>query len=420
LWTKVNETGASRYLKIEHGIPRQKDETGASPMERTLLTIQRRLHVGYAGKLAGYSAGLIEQNGERILVTGSPHLIEPEAGEFPAIAQFLDGLFQDQRIYVDCWLKIAVEALRKGQIRPGQALVLAGPKDCGKSVFQNQIITPLLGGRMAKPYQFMSGATSFNSNLFEAEHLMVEDDIASHDIRSRRSFGNYIKQFAANEEVQHHAKNKQAMTLKPYWRMSISCNEEPENLMILPPMDDSLTDKMIILKAYRKPMPMPTETPEQRSAFQAKVRRELPAYLHHLLNLEIPEELRAPRYGVVAYQNPEILKAMNEIAPQFQLLELIDVPFSERKEPWTGKASKLESILLLDLEVSAQARKLLYHTNTCGMYLSWLAEKRPDRVSADSTINGYKQYTIRFPHNTHLPDGLVNVLSLRNGDSISK
>jgi hypothetical protein len=78
------------------------------------------------------------------------------------------------------------------------------------------MISPLLGGRMAKPYQFMSGATPFNGNLFEAEHLMVEDDIASSDIRSRRSFGNYIKQFSANEEVQHHAKGKQAMTLKPF------------------------------------------------------------------------------------------------------------------------------------------------------------------------------------------------------------
>jgi hypothetical protein len=177
---------------------------------------------------------------------------------------------------------------------------------------------------MAKPYQFMSGATSFNSNLFEAEHLMVEDDIASHDIRSRISFGNYIKQFAANEEVQHHAKNRPAMTLKPFWRMSISCNEEPENLMILPPMDDSLADKMTILKAYRKPLPMPTETPEERSAFQAKVRSELAAYLYYLLNLEIPKELRAPRYGVVAYQNPEIVKAMKNTAPEFRLLELID------------------------------------------------------------------------------------------------
>jgi len=64
---------------------------------------------------------------------------------------------------------------------------------------------------MAKPYLFMSGQTSFNSDLFEAEHLMIEDDVASCDIRARTTFGTYIKQFTANEEVQHHAKNRPAI-----------------------------------------------------------------------------------------------------------------------------------------------------------------------------------------------------------------
>lgn len=148
---------------------------------------------------------------------------------------------------------------------------------------------------MAKPYLFMSGQTSFNSNLFEAEHLMVEDDIASCDIRSRRTFGTYIKQFTANEEVQHNAKNKQAMTRRPFWRISISCNEEPENLSILPPIDDSLLDKVIMLKADRKPMPMRTETHEERGAFQKRLKSELPAYLAYLIKLQVPEELQASR-----------------------------------------------------------------------------------------------------------------------------
>ena len=41
---------------------------------------------------------------------------------------------------------------------------------------------------------------------------MIEDDVGSFDIRARRHFGAYLKQFTANEGVQHHAKNRQAMT----------------------------------------------------------------------------------------------------------------------------------------------------------------------------------------------------------------
>jgi Family of unknown function (DUF5906) len=368
-------------------------------MERTLLEIQRNFHIGYAGKLAGYKAGLIEQNGEKILVTASPNYIEPVDGQFPKIDQFLKGLLGDQRIHFDCWMKLAVEAHRSGMIRPGQALVLAGPRDCGKSVLQNQIITALLGGRMAKPYLYMSGQTSFNSNLFEAEHLMIEDDIASTDIRARRTFGTYIKQYTANDEVQHHAKNKAAMTLRPFWRLSISCNEEPENLSILPPMDDSLFDKMIILKAERKPMPMPTETYGERVAFQEKIKSELPSYLNYLLKLAVPSELRASRYGILAYQNPDIMKAMNDIAPECRLLELIDQHF-DGKKPWVGRAIALETELLSeDSNVREQTRNLLRYFNSCGAYLSRLADKRPDRVKS-WTVNGSKKYAILFPRNS--------------------
>jgi hypothetical protein len=397
-WTRVNETAVTRELREVGVNPQRARGEGNSEQDRALMTIQKRFNVGYAGKLAGYNAGLVEQNGERILVTASPARIEPEPGEFPIIERFLNGLFKDQRIHFDSWLKLGVESRRKGLNRPGQAIVFAGPKDCGKSVLQNQILTALFGGRMAKPYLYMSGQTPFNGNLFEAEHLMIEDDIASCDIRARRNFGTHIKQFTANEEIQHHAKGKQAMTLKPFWRLSISCNDEPENLMILPPMDPSLSDKMIILKAFREPMPMPTESPEERAAFQAKIREELPHYLDYLLRMEIPVELRASRYGVIAYHNPEVLRDMNESAPEFQLLELIDTDLAGCVKPWKGKASSLESQLLEQHSpVREQAKKLLYHSNTCGTYLSRLADKVPERVTTWMS-NGIKKYIISgFP-----------------------
>ncbi len=64
-----------------------------------------------------------------------------------------------------------------------------------------------------------------------------------------------------------HAKHREPLTLTPFWRLSISVNDEPENLMVLPPIDESLGDKMILLKARRTEMPMPTGTTEERDAF---------------------------------------------------------------------------------------------------------------------------------------------------------
>jgi hypothetical protein len=72
----------------------------------------------------------------------------------------------------------------------------------------------------------MSGQTSFNREINEAEHLMIQDAAAKKDIDSRQMLGDYLKQIAANNSTHHHAKNKDGCTLEPIRRMSISVNKE--------------------------------------------------------------------------------------------------------------------------------------------------------------------------------------------------
>ena len=106
----------------------------------------------------------------------------------------------------------------------------------------------MLGGRAAKPTEYMSGRTPFNADLFAAEHLMIEDEYGSTDLRTRREFGARIKDITVNDVQSCHAKNRwQAISLRPFWRLSISLNDEPENLMVLPPVDESLSDKLMLL-----------------------------------------------------------------------------------------------------------------------------------------------------------------------------
>src|SRR5260370_19810970 len=106
---------------------------------------------------------------------------------------------------------------------------------------------------------------------------MVEDDIPLTDIKARRKFAAHIKQITATDEVLNHAKNKQALSLPVFWRLTISCNDEPENLMILPPMDESITDKVILFKVNSGAMPLPSETGEERTALRNALQAELPA-----------------------------------------------------------------------------------------------------------------------------------------------
>ena len=401
-WLDINETSLRRHLKASGLASDTKRGELISELDAALNDYQLESSVAYAGPLAGYSKGVIDQGGQRILITTSPKLIEPANGEFPLLTKLMENLFcdpdADQRPSVLGWLKVAIESLRAGARRPGQAIAMAGPRDSGKSLWQN-IVTEILGGRAAKPYRCMSGQTTFNADLFGAEHLMVEDECGSTDLRARREFGARIKDFTVNEVQSCHAKNRQALSLRPFWRLSISLNDEPENLMILPPMDESLADKLMLLRTHRAEMPMPTDTNEARAAFWAALMAELPALVGHLLRWQIPDELRCHRFGVKTFQHPYLLDAIDTISPEFRLLALVDAVLfpDSNSNPAAGPivmtAEAIES-RLTNSAMGFEARRLFSWPNACGTYLGRLANKRPERIEQNRN-NRRREWCLR-------------------------
>ena len=385
---EITETSLTRHLR-KAGYSEGDDTGQLSQIEEQLIHVQRHHDVLYAGPLAGQGVGMQEMCGHRILVTRAPQMLKPQAGECPTIEALLTALLDDpahnQIGYLLGWLKIAYEALVEGQRRHGQALAIAGPRDCGKSLLQT-IITEVLGGRAAKPYRYMCGATDFNGDLFGAEHLMIEDEVAFTDIRARRHFGARIKDFTVNTVQSCHAKNRQALSLKPFWRVSITLNDEPENLLILPPIDESLEDKLILLKAYKNPLPMERTTLEGQQQFMATLLAEIPAFLHLLVQYRIPAAMKSERFGVSHFQHPELLASLSEMSPEMRLLALIDAFIDERDLPgkWTGTATDLERELF-ESKSGHDARRLLDWTNATGTYLGRLAKQVPHRVKAERT-----------------------------------
>jgi len=369
------------FLKSKIGT----DET-ISQLDAHINTLQTQFDVSYAGPLAGAQTGVLDFEGRKILVTDSPRILPSRPDEWPLLGKVLANLLRDehadQRPYFYGWLKVAREALRSGINRPGQALVMAGPRDCGKSLVQN-LITLLLGGRAAKPYGWMMGATDFNAELFGAEHLMIEDECASTDIRARRNFGAQLKSVTVNTLQKCHQKNRTALNIEPFWRISITVNDEPENLMVLPPIDDSIGDKLILLRANKRPMPMPTTTQEDRRVFMETLHAELPAFCHFLDEWEIPTELGSHRFGIAHYHHPELLQALEELAPETRLLQLLYVvPGSN----WKGSQAQLESLLTdSKAATSFEARRLFSFNSACGTYLGRLAKKHPALVQYSRT-----------------------------------
>ena len=396
-WVPMSEGQVKRVLRSRgvETVPARGEHI--SQIDHVLIKIQTSQNVEYAGPLAGFSAGVLEIGTHRVLVTDSPRLIEPRAGDWMMLRGIIDGLLgDDQTPYLFGWLKIAIDSLRAGERMPGQALAIAGPKDCGKSLLQN-LITPLLGGRCCRPYQTMTGGTPFNAHLFAAEHLMIEDEAPSMDLRTRREFGAYLKNVVANQEQQCHAKGQTPLMLRPFWRLTITLNDETENLMVLPPIDASLIDKITLLKAHAQTMPMDTATIDARKMFWAALVAQLPAFAAFIAAFQIPTDLVSQRFGVKHFHHPDLLEELNALAPEHRLLSLIDgYLFDIMGTTWTGSAEELERQLTAsNSDCRQEALKLFTFNTACGVYLSRLERRFPRRFTRETYAGSTRRWIIR-------------------------
>jgi hypothetical protein len=403
-WIPVNGDWAKKHV-MRLGFGPRRDESGLSSSDHCLLQVQERQNIAYAAPLAGYQAGFHNILGNRVLVTNSPSRVEPSAGEWPTISRLMDGLFGDgmtvQKLCYFGWLHHALNSYYGEHWMPGQILALAGPVRSGKSLLI-QLQTKMFGGRVAFPYQSLVGETTFNADLFQAEHLVIDDQVEAKDYAARRKMGAGLKQIAVGMDHNCHGKHQTPVSLTPRWRMTIALNDEAERLQVLPPLDNDLADKIMLLRVARAEMPMPTNTAAQKAQFMAQLEAELPAFVHAMLHFVIPEELRAEsRFGIVAHHDRSLVQLIEETKPELVLLELVDrVVFGSVRhsagEAWRGSAAQLLGVLQNDDTYGLQARELMKRSNLCGTYLTRLMQLPESRVTS-ALYQGTMRYTIQPP-----------------------
>jgi len=386
----LSQKDAKLHLRVA-GFSKEEYVGALNQLEHVFFSAQRERSVHYSGPLAGHSVGsFMTSDGRRILVTSQARRIVAKAGSTEHLMGFLhDLLGSDQTELLLGWLKCARETQLAGDFRPGQLLALAGPSGCGKSLLQ-ALIGEWLGGRTAKPYRYMIGETAFNGDLAGAEHWCIEDENSSTDIRQRRKFGASLKEAVVNREISIHDKGHKAITLPTFRRTTLSVNDEPENLSILPPLDGSILDKITLFRCQR------AEVGSDRAKTWARFTGELPALAAEVEAWKLRKALKDPRYGVVSYQHPELVECLTALSPEERLRNLIDeVVFSKRELAWQGTSEELER----DLRNSAfsfAVDKLLTYSSACGVYLARLQSRFPQRFTKEKTRTGAK-WTIEIP-----------------------
>jgi len=336
--------------------------------------------VQWCGSIAGHRRGLARDTaGLPILILTEARLSEPKAGPFPTIGDILRQAFPDpeQLAVLIGWLSIRLRAVRAGIHQPGPMLVIAGEVNAGKSLIA-WIISQILGGRIANPHAAWTGSMLWNDDLVGAELLLIDDCVGSTDIRSRRALAAAFKEAMYPAQISLRKRNTSSISIRPVWSVMICCNDTPESLQIIPPLDSDLEDKVILLHARKITLGVDTSTPEGRVELQRLVTDELPAFTAKLISHQIPQHLRDSRAGIIAWRDPELTDSLDANSPARRLEDIIESALGNRGVwhdlPCVLTSSEIESRLLDPHGTSReQARGLFTWHGACGSALAKLA-----------------------------------------------
>lgn len=383
-------------------------------IENVIVNAEKHSKVSFCGPLAGIPEGHYYRKGVSYLCDQGPILIEPVKGDWSTIRDWMNAMFAPdvwnsevgdyQLNTVMGWLKVGAEALRNNTFQVGQLLALAGASGSGKSLFQSLIITPMLGGRSANPFKYLSGGTDFNANLYGAEHLTLDDEALSKKTVGRVEFGQKLKGLlvAGDSGDFLHAKGLDGVNIRVQQRVSMSLNDDEADLAVLPPLSQrSIADKISLIRCACDSIPMPTSSNAEFDALKAQIAVEIPAFLYYLLHeYEIPVEVMNDRYGVASYKNPDLAEAIHDVADESQLELFIDEVLFRRSSvtEWSGTTHELTEALSYDWNKSCcrQAKELLSsHRRKADSLLTILHRNSPGRYSVAKGASNRRVWTIK-------------------------
>jgi hypothetical protein len=378
-------TGVSRHLSDDH-------EDAKELMQAVREAVKNRELDGgvqWHGSIAGHGQGLCKDTNDLpILITSEAKIPQPSTGDAPTISEIIGGAFADPiatTVFMS-WLAGRYKAVRAHCHIPSPMLVLAGEINSGKSLLA-WIVAQSLGGRTANPYAAWSGGMLWNDDLVGSELLLVDDCIGSTDIRSRRNFGASFKESVYPHSVQLRKRNHSSISVRPVWCVMVCCNDTPESLQIIPPLDADLADKIALLHVIGVKLSIDTSTPEGKTQLQTLIRSELPAFAQQLIDWETPEELKDSRSGIIAWRDPELSESVDAHSPSKRLESLLEAAFADygiwHDLPRDMTASEIEARLVeLNSPVREQARQLCstWH-GACGSALAKLARSNSQYVT---------------------------------------
>ena len=352
-WEPHSEREVSRKFKVKHGLSVDRiDGKTFSEVDEALQNVGDNQRISGAAPFIFQPSGVIDFMGERVLNISNLKTLTPagESGEFgenfPWIGQFLQELFDpwEQLEFMMAWLKRFYSSARAGKLLQGQAVFVAGDTGRGKTFFSTQLVGGLVGGH-ADASQYLMGKTTFNKDLFHKALWTIDDAMPGDNMQDHKTFSTMLKRTTANNQFEFHAKFRDAVQVAWAGRVLVTGNLDADSLRILPDLDTSILDKLLLFKAA----PRISHFPEKHE-LGAIIKKELPHLAAWLLGYNPPDHVvdPDPRYGVARYHHPFLKMESDSRNDSSVVRELIQSWMKEYKQDFVGTAVELLQGLLLN------------------------------------------------------------------------
>lgn len=380
VWGPATVDDINRFLKVVYKM--DEDDRDAA-----IFAIRRGAQIHLAANVAGCRAGVHkDKRGKPYLVVESHKLAKPVQGDWSIIREIIESMFgPEQTPYVYAWLQWAYCTYEVGTLAPGQLFVMVGPKNCGKTLIQEKIISPLLGSNTAKCQDYLMERTEFNADLIANCHWGLSDSISDMTWQQRKTLTERCKDALVNSEQRLRGlyNNPCVVDMCP----RISCSINWTTVEALPLFEEGMSDKMLLFKV-EKSSRLPTPQ-EPREEFEEKIAKALPAFAYFLKNEftvddTIKETEANVRFNVQTYHHPDILEKITDVKRHVSLAEML-LKWRRLYEPISSPLDMWSALTKYDTESAFSVRALAPSDRVFGRIMTELLE-----ATKDSFCHGVK------------------------------
>lgn len=357
-WVRYQTEEMSRVLRTDYGLSSKVGgKESASEIDKALRSIQKAKRIYGVAPFLYVKDQVYTYNGISYLNVNNREPMKPasEAGEFPWLASYFGivgpGIWDSsvkngsgQRDFFLAWLQRFYQGALSGHPNQGHIIFLAGDPSIGKTFLSSFIMGEIAGGH-SDAMGYLLFDKDFNKELAEVGAWSVDDARANIDPVTRRKFSNNIKTVAAGTSISYHPKFMDSVKIPWKGRLMITCNLDPKSLSIIPELDGTILDKIMLFKAAGWAPEFPPN-----HIIEAQVRAELPFFLHWLLNWEPPQKItqgHGNRYGVESFHHEDLVLHSRKLDAATHFREALedlrrDEAFIGRSEDfWEGTAGAL-------------------------------------------------------------------------------